>query len=230
MTQNRKYFGMTTTQLAILGGLAGTACLLFGIVGILLLRGLNKPARAPQNTPVPLLTATPFVLPTLAPTGTPTPVPYELLIPEGWDQFKTALVEIWLPKGFKQEKPKPSDSASPELALIGTVSETSLNPVIVMIYYEPLAAGSLDTYVDVALGNLPAEDRVVEKKKININSVDAFRAVIETRIDNIDANAMIYILPDGGTVWTIFYFAQINDFYAMLDTFEKSVKTFRPVR
>lgn len=231
MTQDRKFLGMTTAQLAILGGLAGAVCLLFGVAGILILRGgLNKSVQAPQNTPVPPMTATPFALPTLTPTGTPTPVPYELLIPEGWEQFKTALVELWLPKGFKQQKSKPGDSAPPELQMVGTISETSLNPVIVMIYYEPLAAGSLDAYVDVALGNLPPEDRVTERKRVNINSVDAVRVLVETRIDNTEANAMIYIIPDGGTVWMVFYFAQINDFYTMLDTFERSVKTFRPVR
>ena len=102
MQQNRKFFGMTPLQLGILAGLAGAACLLFGLAGWFVLRGKSGLlARAPENTPVPRATSTLIVIPTLTPTQTPTPVPYEMLIPSGWEQFKTGLVEIWLPSSFK---------------------------------------------------------------------------------------------------------------------------------
>ena len=39
MTENRKYFGMTTTQLGILGGLAAAACLVFAVTGWFVFRG-----------------------------------------------------------------------------------------------------------------------------------------------------------------------------------------------
>src|SRR5512143_3795538 len=112
MTQNRKYLGMTVQQIAILAGLAGAACLLFAVGGVLFLRrGLNSLAAAPQNTPTPSFTPTPFVLPSVVPTQTITPVPYEMLIPLGWLQFKTGLIEIWLPKEFKAPKSKTVDNS-----------------------------------------------------------------------------------------------------------------------
>ena len=200
VARNRKYFGMTTTQIGILGGLAGAACFLFAVAGCLFLRGgLGSLASAPQPTPVPQSTATPFVLPTLALTETPTPIPYEMLIPEGWVQFKTALVEIWLPKGFKQQKAvdDPNDPATLEMQISGLASETSIYPSIVMIYYEPLTVDSLDTYVDKVLATTSPENRVTEKRKITINSVEAIRVVMETRYQSLDATAVNYIFLDG---------------------------------
>ena len=83
MSQDRKYFGMTTQQVGILVGLGVTVCLLFGVTGLLILRrgvsGLFP--QAPVSTPVVRLTATPFAIPTRTPTETPTPIPYDQLIP-----------------------------------------------------------------------------------------------------------------------------------------------------
>ncbi len=235
MEQNRKYFGMTTTQIAILAGLAVAACLLFAVAGWLVLRGLGDSPPPPQNTPIPQSTATPFLLPTLTPTETLTPVPYEMLIPEGWVQFKTALVEIWLPKGFKQQKPKASDDLSASMTLDLEVvrppsKKVSLNPVIVMVSYEPLVAESLDAYVEGLPAQLSADVHVAAKRKVTINSVDAILILLEMKIDSDDVNDQVYVFQDGGTVWFIQYIAQINEFYDMLPTFEQSIKTFRPVR
>src|SRR5260370_864201 len=107
MQQNRKFFGMTPLQLGILAGLAGAACLLVGWACWLILRGSMRPfGRVPENTPVPHVTITMIVIPTSPPTETPTPLPYDMLIPSGWAQFKTRLVEIWLPSNFKPGDPK----------------------------------------------------------------------------------------------------------------------------
>ena len=233
VTRSRKYFGMTTTQIAILAGLAGAACLLFAVAGWLALRG-GSLAPAPQDTPVPQSTATPFVLPTLTLTETPTPVPYEMLIPEGWVQFKTALVEIWLPKGFKQQKPKPSDDLSDSLTLdlemVGAASDTSLYPVIVMVSYEPLTVGSLDAYVENLPIQLSSEIRVAGKRKVTINSVEAVVVLLEMRLSGDEVNDQVYIFLDGGTVWFVQYVAQIKEFYELLPMFEQSIRTFRTVR
>jgi hypothetical protein len=117
-----------------------------------------------------------------------------------------------------------------ELSMIGAHPGSSIYPAVVMVSYEPLTIDSLDTYVDLSLANLPAQYRVTDRRKVSLNSTEAFRILIETRIDNLDANALMYILRDGDTAWILYYFAQINDFYTMLDTFEKSAKTFRVVR
>jgi len=235
MKQNRKYLGMTIGQIGILAGLAGAACLLCGLIGLFVLRGNSGFfSRSPENTPVVLSTPTIFLLPTLTATVAPTAIPYEQLIPGGWLQFKTSLVEIWLPSGFKLGDPKllsnSANLAIPELAITGTTSNSSLYQMLVMVSYEPLAAVSLDAFLDSELAKLPTEVRVAERRKVSVNSIDAVRFVFETRSNNIDINDLAYVFLDGSTVWYIEYAAQINEFYEMLFTFEQSVKTFRIVR
>jgi hypothetical protein len=235
MDENRKYFGMTITQIAILAGLAGFTCLLLVVGGWLVLRGgpaLVAPA-PPQNTSVPQATATLFVVPTSSPTATMTPVPYELLIPQGWVQFKTALVEIWLPKDFKRQKGKASDGSASlgttELKLSGFPSQTSTHAVIVAISYEPLKGDSLEDHVNQSLAGPSADVRVTERRKVSLNSAEAVRILFETRIESFDGNALVYAFQDGGTVWIVQYVAEINAFYELLDTFEQSARTFRVV-
>jgi hypothetical protein len=236
MTQNRKYFGMTPTQIGILAALAGVACLLFGVTGWFVFRGnSNLFASAPQNTPIPQSTPTPFMMPTLTSTQTPTKVPYEMLIPDGWVQFKTGLVEIWLPADFKQADSNTLhgsvDLAMPELFLREAASDASLYQMLVTVSYEPLTGDSLDAYLDTEIAKLPSTIRVAERRKVFVNSTEVVRFVFEMRSDNnIDINDMAYVFLDGSTVWYVEYAAQINEFYEMLSMFEQSVKTFRFVR
>ena len=235
MQQNRKFFGMTLSQLGILVGLAAVACLLFGLAGWFALRGRSGLfARAPENTPTPPATSTMIVIPTFTPTETPTPLPYEMLIPSGWKQFKTDLVEIWLPSNFKLGKSKLSNdlqnSAVPELVITGVTSKSSLYQMLTMVSYEPLTAESLDDFLDAGLAKFPAEIRLTERRKVSVNSIDAVRFVFETRDNNVDIDVLAYVFLDGSTVWYVEYGAQINEFYDMLSTFETSAKTFRIVK
>ena len=230
--QDRKYFGLSTKQIGILAGLAGAACLIFGLMGWVIFRGGFF--QAPASTPVIVSTSTPFVIPTITPTLSPTPIPYEQLIPNGWIQHRTALVELWLPPAFAT-----GDStlfsqiarfAIPELALTGKTSETSLYQMLVAVSYEPLVGGSLDSFLTNEIAQLPAEARLTERREVSINSIDAIRLVFEIRSNNVDVNDLSYVFLDGGTVWYIEYAAQINEFYEMLPAFEQSIKTFRIVR
>jgi hypothetical protein len=235
MQQNRKFFGMTPLQLGILAGLGGAACLLFGLAGWFVLRGnRNSFGRAPENMPVPPPTSTMIVIPTLTPTHTPTPQPYEMLIPSGWAQFKTGLVEIWLPSNFKLGDQKLlSDStnfAIPELIMTGATSKSALYQMLVTVSYEPLTTDSLEAFLAGKVAKLPAEIRVAEKRNVSVNSTDATRLLIETRSKNVDIDILTYVFLDGSTVWYVEYGAQINEFYDMLPTFENSIKTFRIVR
>ena len=234
MTENRKYFGMTASQLGILGGLAGVVCLLFGLTGWFVLRGGFGFSRSPANTPIVESTATQFVIPTVTPTVTPTPIPYEQLIPIGWTQHRTVLVELWLPPAFETGESKllsqTARVAILELALTGRTSKSSLYQMLVTVSYEPLVGDSLDSFLTAEIGKLPADVRVAERRKVSVGSADAIRFVFETRSNNIDVNDLAYAFLDGGTVWYVEYVAQINEFYDMLPIFEQSAKTFRVVR
>lgn len=234
MTENRKYFGMTTAQLGILGGLAVAACLVFGVTGWFVIRGGFGFTQSRTNTPVPESTSTPFVIPTITPTVTSTPVPYEQLIPIGWTQHRTELVELWLPSGFKIANSGVSgisgNSVLLEMALIGATSDSSAYKMFVTVSYEPLTADSLDAFVDSRLSNIPADINMAERRKVLINSMEAHRLMFEGHSNNVSTNDLLFVFQDGSVIWYVRYSAEIKEFYEMLSTFEQSVKTFRIVR
>jgi len=234
MTENRKYFGMTTAQLGMLGGLAAAACLVFAVTGWFVFRGGFNFSRPPVNTPVPQATSTPFIIPTITPTLTSTPVPYEQLIPTGWTQHRTELVELWLPSGFKIASSGVSgisgNSVLLEMALTGPASDSSAYEMFVTISFEPLTSDSLDTFVDSRLSNIPADINLAERRKILINSTEAYRLMFEGHSNNVSTNDLLFVFQDGSVIWYVRYSAEIKEFYEMLPTFEQSVKTFRIVR
>ena len=226
MAPQRRILGMTSTQIGIVAGLGIAVCVLFSVMGWLVL-GVNPSAFVQQApTLAPQMTSTPFVIPTITPTLTFTPVPYEQLIPEGWNQHKTALMEIWLPSNFKVT----NKDADEELALAGSNPKVTSYKMSVTVSYAPLGTDSLDAYVDTSLAKMDSTIRVVERREVSLNGADAVRMVFETRVDSVDVNELVYVIQDGGTAWVVFYVAQINEFYDTLPTFELSAKTFRVVR
>jgi hypothetical protein len=232
MTQDRKILGMTVGQLSVLAGLGVLACLIFGAIGILgFRRGLGLFSRPPQPTAAIQPTATIAILPTITPTGTATPLPYEQLIPYGWTQHKTQLMEIWLPPDFKTATPDvvsavAGNSVYLNLALASNLSRSSY-PVSVSVSYEPLTANTLDEFLKGKLSNIAADSSLVENRKVSINSKDAVRLMFEGKRDNLDVNDLLFVFQDGGTVWYVKYAAEIKEFYEQLPNFEESVKTFR---
>jgi hypothetical protein len=188
---------------------------------------------APQLVPTPISTSTLVVIPTITPTALPTLIPYEQLIPVGWTQYKTALVEIWLPPAYKLPKSNTSgltSLAGSELTVSKPAAKASLYALWVNISYEPLTTDSLVSFLDVKFQSLPPEYRMVGRQEVLINSVPAEKVTIEARVKNFDVNELVFVFQDGGTVWYVVYAAQINDFYENLMEFEASVRTFRLVK
>ena len=234
MTEKRKYFGMTASQLGILGGLAVAVCLVLMLTGWFVFRGGSGLSRAPVNSPVPKATSTPFGIPTITPTLTSMPIAYEQLIPAGWTQHRTELVELWLPSGFKVANSGVSgisgNSVLLEMALTGAASDSSAYEMFVTVSFEPLTSDSLDTFVDSRLSNIPPDINMAERRKILINSSEAYRLMFEGHSNNVLTNDLLFIFQDGSVIWYVRYSAEIKEFYEMLSTFEQSVKTFRIVR
>lgn len=244
---------MNPTQIGILAGLAATACLLFGLIGWFALSGnFNLFPDSPQPTPVAQLTSTPFVLPTLQPTATTTPVPYEERIPPGWKQFKTELVEIWLPPDFELgdvdtllEESRQSyeerglqeliDHNAKRVSIINLVatdeiSGSALYRTVVSISYQPLTEGSLDAFIQEELLDLPSMIIPMGRKSVQIGSSEAVQLIYEVRMGTIIGTSLEYVFLDGMTVWDVNYFAETTEFYEQLPIFEKSIQTFRIVR
>ena len=238
MDSNRKYFGMTIPQLGILAVLAGVLVLILCVAGWLIFSGGLNTASQQQIPTAMGPTVTPVVSPTVTFTPAPTAIPYEQLIPSGWKQHKTALVEIWLPSDYRKTTIKDlvifDKQITLELTLSRTPTDSSLYNLYVIIAYEPLQGDSLDSHLEISNAEstaTPTTFRVVEQRNVFLNATPAIRFLYEGKsTDNLDANSLVYVMLDGNTVWYVQYWTQINEFYNQLETFEKSILTFRPVK
>jgi hypothetical protein len=236
MDLNKKYFGMTVTQLGILAGLAVLVLLLFCIVGWLVLGKMRGGGFASVPTAAPTTQPTPTLMPTPAVTFTPAPtaVPYESLIPAGWAQYRTALYEIWMLPGYKTTTTTSvlvtglGGSPIVDMSLRGATSSKAANKIYMTVSYEPMNADTFDNFIMqrlTSLGLAPSE-----RSKVTLNTVPAVRIVFSGRKGNTDINELTYVILDGTTIWYIQYTAEINDYYNMVGNFESSAKTFRLVK
>ncbi len=237
MDEDQKYFGMTRAQIGILAGMAGLLVLIACVGGWFILGNSNAGFSAPVQFPTvtaPTVTSIVVIPPTITPTITLTPVPYEQLIPAGWNQYKTSLVEIWMPNNFKLADKKTVNQtagfALPELLITEIPSKSSAYNMLVGVSYDLMVGNSLDEFLDAKFPNLPYQARVSDRRTVFVNSVEARRIVVEFRINNIDFNDMVYVFLDGSTVWYVEYVAQISEFFDNLPVFEQSIKTFRTVK
>ena len=235
MNEGQRYFGMTRMQIGILAGLAGMLCLIVIVGGWLV---LSNRTRMLSNSSVPVaastVTSVAVVSPTTESTTTPTPIPYDQLVPADWYQFKTSLVEIWMPKNFKLADKKTKDITAnfgiPDLLLAEVSSKSSAYTMLVSVSYDLTTGGSLDQVLDEKFPNLPYQARIADRRTDFINTLEVRRVLIEFKVDNIDYNNLVYLIQDGNTVWYVQYVAEISEFFDNLPIFEQSIKTFRPVR
>lgn len=232
------FSGMTRGQIGILAGMAVFLVLFLCVGGLIVARGFGGGLlpSAPDQPPTIAPTVTPMLViqPTLTPTITPTPIPYEQMIPAGWNQYKTSLVEIWLPSNFKLADNRTvnitAGFALPELLVAEVPSRSSAYTMLVGVSYDMLTGDSLDKFLDAKFPSLPYQARVSDRRTVYVNTVEARRIVVEFRINNIDYNDMVYVFLDGQTVWYVEYVAQINEFFDNLPIFEQSIQTFRTVK
>lgn len=234
MTPQRRILGMTSAQIVIVVGLVVAVCVLFALMGWLVLGGDVPSLFQRALTLAPQSTATPFALPTITPTLIPTPVPYEQLIPAGWKQHKTALIEIWLPEGFKPVKASEIDEIVPESAVSELVLEsdsgTDLYRNLAMVFHEPLNGETLDVFLERELPKVSQDYVMTSRRKTSLNAVDVMMITLETRSSNVVANTLMYIFQDGDTAWFVAYSAEISEYFTVQSQFEQSAKTFRIVR
>lgn len=237
MDEEQKYFGMTRVQIGILAGLAGLLVLTVCAGGWFLLRGMGAAdLSGPAQTPTMASTVTPMlaVQPTLTPTIALTPVAYEQLIPAGWVQYKTSLIEIWMPSNFRLADRKTVNNtagfALSELLITEIPSKSSAYNMLVGVSYDLMTGDSLDGFLESKFPQLPSQARISDRRAVYVNAVEARRIVIEFRVNNIDYNDMVYVFLDGSTVWYVEYVAQIGEFFENLPVFEQSILTFRPVK
>jgi hypothetical protein len=236
MNGERKYLGMTGMQIGILAGMVGILCLIVsggGGFALMNMRSGGSSVVVSAPTIAPTVTSAVVLSPTAVTTPTLTPVPYEQLVPADWKQFKTSLVEIWMPSNFRLADNKTVNNTAftgSEMLITEIPSKSSTYSMLVNVSFDLMTGDSLDTYIRDQFPTLPYQAHVSDYQTVYVNSVEARRIMIELRINNIDFNDMVYVFQDGSTVWYVEYFAEITEFYENLSVFEQSIKTFRTVK
>jgi len=233
MDEEKKFFGMTRMQIGIIAGLAGTLFVTACIGGILIFRGGSLGfGGSSEPTAIPTVTSVMVTPPTLTPTITLTPVPYEQLVPADWRQYNTPLIEIWLPSNFRTATASDITNgfAFTELLFVEVSSKSSAYNMQVAVTYDLMTADSLDSYLESKFPHLPYQARVTDKRTVFVNTVESRRIVIEYRANNIDYNDLVYVFLDGSAVWYVQYVAEISEFFNNLGVFEQSINTFRIAR
>lgn len=233
MDEEKKYFGMTRMQIGILAGLAGALLIIACVGAFLIFRGGSVGlANSSIPTTVPTVTSIVATPATLTPTITPTPIPYEQLIPADWKQYKTSLVEIWMPGNFNVADRNTKDISVnfgiPDLLLAEVSSKSSAYTMLVSVSYDLTTSDSLDALLDEKFPSIPYQSHISDRRTVFVNTHEARRIVIEFKVDNIDYNNMVYVIQDGNTVWYVEYVAQIAEFFDNIGVFEQSINTFRP--
>lgn len=254
--QNKRYFGMTVVQLAILGclALAALGTILGGGIFITTsLGGSGNPASsASAFTPTPELTATPAFTETPTLTPTATLIPYEQLIPLGWNQHITSDVEIWLPVQFKQANAEEERQARidfyKKLGHDDIAREIEENPIFYVFWFKGPETGttpyvanitvefktmtieSLDAFIDQQYpdGSSLAY-RVANRKEFQIGKYEARRVLLESSFNDIYIGVAQYVFYDGNRLWQINCSSHFNEFYTWLPEFDKVARTFRLV-
>lgn len=250
----KRYFGMTIVQLLILGCLTCVVCgtLVGGFVFVSGSTGGGFsvfPSAVPSSTLEPTFTPYLTEIPTLAPTATL--IPYEELIPSGWDQYTTATIELWVPPQFQlvdvgqerqdriefykdlgyDEVARELEENPPAYVFWFKESEPRTTLYIANITVEPLLmnAGDLDEFLDREYESGPQEFIIVNRQEFQVGYYEARRVQLEANISNIYIGIAQYAIFDGVNVWIINCGSHFNDFYALLPEFDKVARTFREI-
>ena len=192
MNTDGKYFGMTRMQIGILAGLAGVLLIIVCVGGWLVVRDRGAGL---ANSSVPAVASTvthvgAVMSPTITPTITLTPVPYDELVPPDWNQYKTSLVEIWMPNNFKVADKKTKDITANfgihDLLLAEVTSKASAYTMLVSVSYDLTTSDSLDALLDEKFPSIPYQARISDRRTVFVNTHEARRIVIEFKVENID--------------------------------------------
>lgn len=249
----KRYFGMTIAQLVILGCLAFVAC---GTIagGFVFFSGATSgggfsifPSAVTTSTPEPTFTPIPTEPPTLTPTATH--IPYEELIPPGWDQYTTTTIELWVPPQFQpvdvererrdriefyknlgyDEVARELEENPPAYVFWFEESEpgTSLYTANITLAPELMTAGNLDEFLDQEYASGPQEFILVSRQDFQAGNYEARRMLLEANISNIYVGVVQYAIFDGTNVWIINCGSHFNDFYTWLPEFDRVARTFR---
>ena len=206
--------------------------------------GDNASSQSPAATePIPTTqpTPTPEPTPTVQPTATPIP---------GWEKFKGGGIEVWLPESYDGGNlAEDVDVVVQSLRDLGPDYEQiaqmiEQNPSIYVIWafdsavgtsgfltnmnittQQVLSAVTVDTYLDAAVQQLPADFQVASRETLTLAGRPAARLTIDFTIPGVSGKEAMYVIKDGTTMWAVTYGTGAEEWEQRLSDFEQSIRT-----
>jgi len=179
---------------------------------------------------------------TSQPTATPIP---------GWEKFECDGVELWLPESYEGvdlseevgviienlrrlgpdfEQMAQMIEQNPSMYVVwafdSEVGDSGSLTNVAVTTEKVLSAVTIDTYLDAASKQLPAQFQVVERDIVSLGNYRAGRLVIEATISGVASKVLMYAVKDGNTMWLIVFATGAEEFDQRLSVFEQSALTF----
>jgi len=187
--------------------------------------------------------------PTALPEPTATPAPTATSIP-GWEKFEGGGIELWLPESYEGgdltkdvgvvverlrslgpsfEQVAQTIEANPTMFVIwvfdSVVGESGFLTNVNVTTEQVMSAVSIDTYLDAALQQFPAEFQVVQRDLLTLDDHPAGRVAVDFTVSGVPGKEVIYIVKDGTTIWAVTYATGAGEWEQRLPDFEESIQT-----
>jgi hypothetical protein len=215
--------GMTPLQAAVLAVLAVVSCGVFAAGAVMFVAD-----RAPRATAQP----------------TPTPIP-------GWEKIEGSGASLWMPESFAggnleedleliiedmkslgptyelaAQNIKQNRSAFALWAFDARLGPSGFLTNVNVTREKVPSAVTVETYMDAATAQLPADFHVLSRELVSLGSYEAGRLTTEFSVSGPKGSQLIYIIKNGSRVYAITYSTGADEFQRRLPVFEQSARTF----
>lgn len=251
--QQRRLFGMTMTQMLILGCLALAAIgTIFG--GFIFISSSGVPGRGslfPTAAPTLLAQPTPVSGEGVPPGDSSNipPVQSNGQIPSDWKRYTSTTIEIAVPPQFLAV-----DAETERLERIEAYRsqgfdfladrlegpsfdyrfwfnfpqpETITYNTYIAVKADILPTETLDGYIDEAYGPALQGFEVVDRQNVTIENLQARRVLLEASINNQPIGVAEYVITDEVNLWIVSAGSIREEFYSWLPEFDRVVRSFR---
>jgi hypothetical protein len=253
--QNRRIFGMSTFQVAVLLILAFIAVVvIFG--GFIYISSAGQPSgttffptAVPPDLSPPELPAAPAEISDLPPEATF--IPNDAPLPADWKNYSNARIELWLPPQF--ESTFPDQQRQERIVyyrqqgyefLAADLEQENFDynfwfnfpqpdsvvyKTSVIVRTDILPSDTLDEYVDQVYGaGLPGFG-LVGSEVVDFADFEARRVLLTTDLGGFPVGVADYVITDEINLWVIRCGSDLEVFYTWLPEFDRIARSLRLV-
>lgn len=256
--QDRRIFGMTSFELAILGILSFVAVVvIFG--AFIYISSAGQPQAIqffptsvpadPSDPSQPVESSEPVATSDLPPEAVF--IPNDAPPPADWKQYSTSRIELWLPPQFESVFVEPERQA--RIAFYRQQGydflaedledetfdyrfwfnfpqpDTVLYKTSITVKTDILPTDTLDEYVDLAYGEGLRVFEFAGREAVDFADFEARRILMTSTQNELSIGVADYVITDGVNLWIIRCGSSLDEFYTWLPDFDRVARSFRLV-